>query len=102
MNRLGIVLALALASVGSVACTASSEEGQEQTPPSEEGQAQGQEEHLGQSQEKLSCHRFPTDSCVTLGSYCERHGGQLWCDLQGFCTCKFPVFQAATAPALAH
>ncbi|HSO36412.1 MAG TPA: hypothetical protein VLT33_27995 [Labilithrix sp.] len=101
MNRLYIVLALALASLSSVACTASSEEpqGEEQTASSEE--AQGQEEHLGQSQEKLSCHRFPKDTCVTVGSYCERHGGQLWCDLYGNCTCKFSVFQAVAAPALA-
>ena len=99
MNRLGIVLALALASIGSVACTASSEEGEDPAPSAAE--AQGQEEHLGQSQEKLSCHRFPKDSCVTLGSYCERHGGQLWCDLQGFCTCRLPVFQLG-APAVAQ
>jgi hypothetical protein len=101
MNRLGIVLALALASVSSVACTASSEEPQGDAETASSEAPQGQEEHLGQSQEKLSCHRFPKDTCVTVGSYCERHGGQLWCDLYGNCTCKFPVFQAVAAPALA-
>ena len=92
MNRLVLVLVLALASFATAACTApSSEEGEEQAPSSEE--ARSEEEHLGQSQEKLSCNRFPKDSCVTLQTYCNRHGGQLWCNLQGFCTCRFPAAQ---------
>jgi hypothetical protein len=88
MNRLGIVLALALASVSSVACTASDE---------------GPDEEVGQSEDKLNvqvgggltCHRFPTDTCISVGTYCRNHGGQLWCDLYGNCTCRYEVFQAA-------
>ena len=106
MNRLGIVVALALASVSSIACTASSED--EQTASSEEtkGSKEAKDEHVGQTAEALSCQRFPRDTCVTLQTYCNNHGGQLWCDLQGNCTCVYAraayATEATSAAALAR
>jgi hypothetical protein len=86
MNRLGIVLALALASVSSVACTASSDDEQEDV-------GQTEDKLLRAPTSSLTCHRFPEDTCISAGTYCRNHGGQLWCDLSGFCTCKYGVIQ---------
>ncbi len=86
MNRLGIVLALAVASLGSVACAASSE-------GDEDGATQTEDKLQIGMQQGLSCRRSPTDSCVTLQTYCERHGGHLECTLDGACTC---VYSSAT------
>jgi hypothetical protein len=85
MNRIGIVLALVIASVGSVGCAASSADGQE------EETGQSEEKLQAQTRQGLSCHRFPTDTCISVGTYCRNHGGELWCDLYGNCTCIYPV-----------
>lgn len=90
MNRFGIVLALVLAPLSSVACAVSSDE---------EPAAQTEDALQIQTQTSLTCHRFPTDTCVSVGTYCRNHGGQLVCDLAGNCTCVYSVFQSSTALA---
>lgn len=90
MNRLRIALTLAVASLTTVACTASSEEGQDE----QDSQVAQPEDNVQSTQQALSCHRFPTDTCVSVGTYCRNHGGQLWCDLYGNCVCRYDVIQA--------
>lgn len=92
-TRFGIALAFAFASLSTVACTAAPEEGDD----GREGQSQTQGEaaegegNVQSQQQGLSCQRFPKDSCVTIGTICRKRGGELWCDLMGNCTCRFPV-----------
>jgi hypothetical protein len=93
MNRLAIVLTLALASLTTVACTASSEEGQDGQGTQAQDVAPP-EENVQSTQQALSCHRFPTDTCVSVGTYCRNHGGQLWCDLYGNCVCRYDSIKA--------
>lgn len=92
--KIGFILAFALVSLSSVACAVSPDDTaqDEKVEQSEEQLAIGAG---GTTTSLLTCHRFPTDSCVTVGAYCERHGGKLWCDLYGNCTCKYDAFQYA-------
>lgn len=85
MPRFALVLALALAAISSVACTASSEP-----------DAQGDGEEVTKSEDPLAnttptgtltCNRWKGDHCITLGNWCNRQGRDLKCDLQGNCTC---------------
>lgn len=89
MKTLGIVLALVVASLGSIGCTASSDDGQEEAAQTED------ELRVGGGSTSLTCHRFPTDTCVSVGTYCRNHGGQLVCDLYGNCTCVYPALGRA-------
>ncbi|MBS2016350.1 MAG: hypothetical protein JST00_25930 [Deltaproteobacteria bacterium] len=88
MNRLGLALALAFASITAVACAApTTEEGQD----AKEVATNEGEGNVQSQQQELSCRRFPKDTCVSVGTYCRNHGGELWCDLQGYCVCRYPV-----------
>ena len=88
MNRFGIALALGLASLTSIACTASTEEEAqtEQTEQSAEALISTPPGRPG-----LTCRRFPRDTCVTVQTYCNNHGGKLWCDLAGNCQCYYDM-----------
>lgn len=83
MKRLALVLALALASISSVACTASSE-------PEEQGdaeEAQKSEDALQNTATVLTCNRWRNGGCATLQTWCNNRGRELRCDFNGNCYC---------------
>ena len=83
MKRLVLVLTLALASISSVACTASSE------PEEQSGgeEVQKSEDPLANTTTTLTCNRWRNGGCATLQTWCNNRGRDLKCDLDGNCYC---------------
>ena len=76
MKRFGIALGLALtvASLASIGCTASSTDEEVET------------EEVKKSEGKLSCNRS-AGGCTTLERYCANTGRTMYCTLDGRCWC---------------
>ncbi len=88
MKRLAILLALALASLSTVACTADAgDEGTEE-----------ETEAVEKSAAALSCSPR-NGGCITLERYCQRTGGTMYCRLGGDCWCARSVYSGGTLTA---
>ncbi len=88
MNRFAIVFALGIASL-TFACTAPTEEEQQPAPTEETGQSAEALISTPPGRPGLKCTRFSNGGCATLQTYCNNHGGKLWCDLNGNCQCYY-------------